>query len=187
MKTTANGVPRAAAAKLPTATQLDAIDLLAAGKSDKEAAEALNLPPTRVTRWRRYDPVFQAALNARRADVWAAGIDRLRALVPEALDALAEELHKGEGPAKVKAAVAILRLAQLPGGGQGLGPTDADEIVRQVVTGRRQRARGPLDDFCENDKGLPPFERHMEETCRELRARAAEEEPDARQGNYGPG
>jgi hypothetical protein len=54
----------------------------------------------------------------RRADVWAAGIDRPHALIPEALDALAEELRKGEGPAKVKAAVANLRLAQLPGGKQ---------------------------------------------------------------------
>jgi hypothetical protein len=82
---------------------------------------------------------------------------------------------------------AILRLAQLPGGGQGLSSTDADEIVRQVVAGRRQRARGPVDDFCENDKGLPPFERHMEDTWRELQARAAEEVPAARQGTHSPG
>ena len=41
------------------------------------------------------DPVFQAALNQRRAEVWAAGADRLRGLILKALDALAGEL---DGP-----------------------------------------------------------------------------------------
>ena len=56
-----------------TMPQLNAIDLLAAGKTDKETAELLNLSRTCITKWRLYDPVFQAALNLRRAEIWARG------------------------------------------------------------------------------------------------------------------
>ena len=51
----------------PTLAQLNAIDLLASGKTDTEAAELLHLSRTAITKWRLYDPVFQAALNQRRA------------------------------------------------------------------------------------------------------------------------
>jgi hypothetical protein len=151
-----------------TLPQLNAIDLLASGKTDKETAELLGLSRTCVTKWRLYDPVFQAALNRRRAEVWSAGIDRLRFLIPKALDALADELEKKDGPNRVKAASEILRLAQLPAGSLGIGPSDAGEIVRQLVTERRERARGFLEDVVDGDKGLPPFERHVEETWQEL-------------------
>src|SRR3954471_12816013 len=88
----------------PTMPQLNAIDLLAGGKTDKATAELLGLSRTCVTKWRLYDPVFQAALNQRRAEVWSAGIDRLRSLIPKALDALADELENRESPNRLKAA-----------------------------------------------------------------------------------
>jgi hypothetical protein len=72
--------------------------LLAAGTTDKEAAKVLNLPADSVSKWRIYDPVFQAALNACRAAVWRAGMDRLRSMVPQALDTLAEELTRPDNP-----------------------------------------------------------------------------------------
>src|SRR3954471_21019948 len=88
----------------PTMPQLNAIDLLAAGKTDKETAELLNLSRTCITKWRLYDPVFQAALNQRRAEVWTVGINRLRSLIPKALDVLAEELENRDSPHRLKAA-----------------------------------------------------------------------------------
>jgi hypothetical protein len=123
-----------------------------------------------VTKWRLYDPVFQAALNRRRAEVWGAGIDRLRALIPKALDALADELDKADSPNRLKAAGEVLRLAQFPGPARGTGPSDAEEIVRQIVAQRRVQARGPLDDINQIGKGLPPFEQQMADTWRELEA-----------------
>jgi hypothetical protein len=161
--------------KLTTA-QLNALDLLTDGKTDKETAELLKLSRACVTRWWLYDPIFRAALNSRRVEVWWAGVGRLRALVAKALDTLAEELEGGDGPSRLKAASTILRLAQLPSGGQGIGPTDAEEIVREVVSARRQHAHNPLNDLMDNGRGLPPFERHMEDTWRELEALA--NEPD---------
>src|SRR5262249_12268592 len=94
-----------------TMPQLSAIDLLASGKTDKETAELLNLSRTCVTKWRCYSPVFQAALNRRRAEIWGAAADRLRSLIPQALDVLAAALSSGYVPSQMKAALAILRLA----------------------------------------------------------------------------
>jgi hypothetical protein len=158
-----------------TLAQLNAVDLLAAGKNDTETAKALNLSRTCVTKWRLYDPVFQAALNVRRAEVWGAGIDRLRSLIPKALDALAEELDCKENPNRWRVAGEIVKLAGLPGGAPH-GPTEPDAIVRAIVVGRRSQARGALDDFVEDGKGLPPFEKHLAQTWQELEARAAEVE-----------
>jgi hypothetical protein len=157
-----------------TLAQQSAIDLLASGKNDTETAEALDLSRTSVTKWRCYSPGFQAALNRRRAEVWGSGVDRLRALIPKALDVLAEELDKPDSPNRLKAASEILRLAQLPGGSGEVGPTDAESIVRAIVTQRRRDAPGILDGVLEEQsKALPPFDKHMEETWQELEAAAA--------------
>src|SRR5262249_40639442 len=72
-----------------TLPQQSAIDLLAAGKTDSEVAELLQLSRPTVSKWRLYDPHFQAALHRRRAEIWGAAGDRLRSLVPKALDSLA--------------------------------------------------------------------------------------------------
>jgi hypothetical protein len=161
----------------PTLPQLNAVDLLAAGKNDTEAAELLHLSRTCVTKWRLYDPVFQAALNIRRAEVWGSGLDRLRALIPKALDVLAEVLADSTTPNRLKAVGEVLRLAQLPSGALEIGPTDAEEIVRRLVEQRRKDAPDGLDAILEDGKGLPPLEKHIEQTWRELEALA--NEPDA--------
>lgn len=48
--------------------------------------------------------------------------------------------------------------------------------MRKIVEQRRRQAHGPLDDFLDSDKKLPPFERHMEEVRKELEELA--NEPD---------
>jgi hypothetical protein len=159
-----------------TLPQQSAIDLLAIGKTDTETAEVLGLSRVTVSKWRLYDPTFQAALNRRRAEVWGAGCDRLRALVPKALDALADELDNRNNPNCLKAAVEVLKLAQLPSKAAGIGSTDTEEIVRGIVLTRRGRARGRLDDFVDDDKGLPPFDKHIRDTWSELEALAKEVE-----------
>ena len=65
-----NARPRPATFLHSDLPQLNAIDLLPPGKTDTEAAELLGLHRTTVTKWRLYDPVFQAALNRRRAEAW---------------------------------------------------------------------------------------------------------------------
>jgi hypothetical protein len=161
----------------PTLPQLNAVDLLAAGKNDTETAELLGLSRTCITKWRLYDPVFQAALNVRRAEVWGNGLDRLRALIPKALDVLAAVLDNSPTPLRLKAAGAILRLAQLPAGSLGIGPTDAEEIVRRLVERRRKDTPGASEKLLESGKALPPLDKHVKQTWEELEALA--NEPDA--------
>jgi hypothetical protein len=161
----------------PTLPQLNAIDLLAAGNTDQETADLLELHRTTVTKWRLYDPVFQAALNRRRAEVWGAAADRLRSLVPKALDVLGDVLGDETHPGRLKAAIELLRLVPPTGAAMTVGPTEADDIVRQIVQERRKRAPGLLDGLLDDGKGLPPLERHVEATWRELEARA--QGPDA--------
>ena len=57
--------------------------------------------------------------------------------------------------------------------------------MRKIVEQRRQQAHGPLDDFLDSNKDLPPFERHMEEVRKELETLA--NEPDETRGPEGKG
>jgi hypothetical protein len=161
------------ACREPNAQQQTAVELLVAGKTDKQTAEILNLPTERVTKWRLYDPVFQAALNACRAEVWQASIDRLRSMIPQALDTLAGELNRANNPDRCKVAMDILRMAKLPDIAPQ-GSADPETIVHQAVNRERQQARGPLDDLAEDHKGLPKYEDHLAQKWAELEARAAD-------------
>ena len=89
--------------------QLNAVDLLVAGRTDAEAAEAVGVTRQTVCGWRNHHPAFQAELNARRIDVWGGACDRLRALLPRALDAL-EAAVGGEKP-DWRAAAKVVELA----------------------------------------------------------------------------
>ena len=151
--------------------QRAAVELLAAGKTDKEAARALSLPGDAVVKWRMHDPVFQAALNACRAEAWRASIDLLRSMVPKALGALAEELNRAGNVRRCKIAVDILRLAKLTDISPQ-GPEEPETIVRQAVDRERQQARGLLDDLAEDHKGLPGYEEHLARKWTELEAKA---------------
>jgi hypothetical protein len=152
--------------------QQAAVELLAAGKTDREAAQTLNLPGDSVAKWRMHDPVFQAALNACRAEAWRAGIDRLRSMVPKALDALADELNRPDNPERCKIALDILRLAKLTDISPH-GPEEPETIVRLAVNRERQEARGPLDTLTEKHKGLPEYDEHLARKWDELEAKAA--------------
>lgn len=71
--------------------QENAIDMLVVGANDAE--------------WHRR---FQAELNRRRQAIWGTAVDRLRALLPRARDAMGAELSAGRH--RVRAAVSILQL-----------------------------------------------------------------------------
>jgi hypothetical protein len=153
--------------------QQAAVELLAAGKTDKQVAESLKLSAASVAKWRRYDPVFQAALNACRAAIWQAAIDRVRAMVPQALDALAEELSRTDNPDRGKIALDILRVVKLPDLVPH-GPADPDTIVREAVNREREQARDSFDDILEDIEDLPDYEEHLSRKWTELEAMAAD-------------
>ncbi|HKB03297.1 MAG TPA: hypothetical protein VKD90_13815 [Gemmataceae bacterium] len=157
-----------------TLSQRNAVDLLAAGKTDTQVSALLALHRTTVTKWRLYDPEFQAALNVRRAEVWEAGIDRLRSLIPAALDVLAREMADPESPDRVKAAMALLKLVPITPDALAAGPGDAEEIVRRIVVERRRRKPTRTDNIEDLRAGRSPLEDECYEVQLELERRAAE-------------
>jgi Helix-turn-helix of insertion element transposase len=85
-----------------------AIEMITAGMRETDVARELDVNRTTIWRWRTDDAAFQAALNARRFELWNASAEHLRSLVPAALEALEDELR---GPRKLRAAAAVLQLA----------------------------------------------------------------------------
>lgn len=108
--------------------QQNAIDLLVMGQTDRAVAEAVEVGRVAVSRWRLYDPHFRAELNRRRLEIWGASRDRLRSLVPRALDRLEEALDEYNG---WRVALRLVELAGLSDSGKnGIGPTDPQELVK---------------------------------------------------------
>jgi hypothetical protein len=126
-----NGRHSAALKASLTVAQLNAVDLLAAGRNDRETAEAIGVSRQTVTAWRGCLPVFQAELNKRRREVWGAAADRLRALLPLALDRLAAAL---EGEDATAVALAIVRLARPDL--SAIGPDDPADVVSELANER---------------------------------------------------
>jgi hypothetical protein len=99
-----------------TPAQWAALGALAAGQGDGQAAEAAGVDLAQVGAWRDSDPLFAAALNRQRAGQWEEQSDRLRALIPRAIDALGQCLDSGDPKTALAAARAILTGAGLLGG-----------------------------------------------------------------------
>jgi ActR/RegA family two-component response regulator len=115
-----------------TIEQQNAIDFLAMGKTDLETAEAVGVHRGTVAKWRLHDPHFQAALNARRQEVFGAVADKLRSLAPKAVDTLATAMEGGS----VSAAVAVLKATALDKLSRPAGPIDGEQIIRAMVEAR---------------------------------------------------
>lgn len=127
-----------------TPAQAAAVDHLAAGSSVTDAAAAVNASRQTVSGWLNDHPVFQAELNRRRAELWGAAADRLRALLPKALDRIGAAID-AEGPEGLQAAIAILRLAKvepLPAGPVDPEAVEVEAIEKTAEVNRRRRYAG---------------------------------------------
>jgi transposase-like protein len=82
-----------------------AVDLMAAGASVTETAKKLGVARQTTSEWRNHHPTFQATLNERRKELWSSVTDRLRSLLPPALDLLEKEIRQGN----VNVALALVR------------------------------------------------------------------------------
>ena len=61
--------------------QLAAVELIVSGATDTAVAEALNVNRRTVYRWRVEDATFRRQLEARRAELYANDVDRLRSVL----------------------------------------------------------------------------------------------------------
>lgn len=112
-----------------TVQQSNAIDLLVTGCSDREAAEAVGVNRSTITRWRLYHPAFQAELNAQRAALWGQAKEKLRSLIPEAVDILADALHDPNNDDRAKLALELLKTVKASEDLNSHGNTDPDKII----------------------------------------------------------
>ncbi len=147
-----------------TLAQLNAVDLLVVGKTDQEAAEAVGVTRQTINGWRNANPWFQAALNARRQDLWGVTVDQLRALLPRAVAVLAEELDGGND--RVGVALSILRLGGVDRtkASQKLdtflvGPTDPEAIIDAEVRRRRPDNAVYFRDIADGHGAITDAER----------------------------
>jgi hypothetical protein len=118
--------------------QETAIDLLAVGKTVTQVSAEVGVARQTVSEWLNHQPGFQAAFNQRRQELWDAVSDRLRSLLPKALDVLDQAIDRGD----LKAALEILKSAmhrlQRPE-----GPTSAEEAhvaAKESENARQRRA-----------------------------------------------
>lgn len=119
-----------------SAKQLRCVDLLAEGRSDREAAVEVGCDRVTIWRWRR-EPAFRAELNARREELWRATRDRVRALLPRALDVVDDALASGDR----QVALQLVRLAGVSDVLGRVGPTDAAIIAEAEKRERLRRDR----------------------------------------------
>ena len=163
-----------------TLAQLNAVDALSAGKNDSETAALVGVHRVTVTKWRRYSLEFQAALNRKRADVWSCGIDRLRCLLPKAMDTLGELLTDGPPELRLKAAVEVAKLCPLSPHAFATGPTDPEDALQTEVMRRRNRVNQVHDAARMADmlgSPLPNLYAYREEVRGELLRMADSPEP----------
>lgn len=135
-----------------TPRQETAVELLLAGKSDAATAETLGIHRTTIARWRAAHPAFQAELARRRAELYGAAAERLRAMVPKALDVLQAGL---DGDDRLPTAHAILKMAGLDKlTAPPSEPDDAETIVVRLIRQRMDENQGEREQRMSLDERL---------------------------------
>jgi hypothetical protein len=109
-----------------TPQQAAAADLLAFGATVTDAAATVEVSRQTVSEWLHHNAGFQAALHARQHELWQGNAERLRSLVPKALETLEGSLS--DEKQGVAAAVHVLKAAGLYGLSAPSGSIHVDEI-----------------------------------------------------------
>jgi len=76
--------------------QLNAIEHLLQGKSDRAVAEAAGVARQTVWEWRNHDPLFIAELNRQRSELWWDARERLKSLANRALDVVELQIDSSD-------------------------------------------------------------------------------------------
>jgi hypothetical protein len=133
--------------------QMNAIEHLLQGKSDRAAAEAVGVSRQTICEWRNHDPQFIAELNRQRSELWWDARERLKSLANRALDAVEVQLDSGDPKASLAAAKYVLQGTRLLGETDlpGSGPMTPEDVIMNRL---RYEARCELQA---QGKGRDPF------------------------------
>ena len=131
--------------------QMNAIEHLLQGKSDRAVSEAAGVSRQTVWDWRNRDPLFIAELNRQRSEMWQEAHERLKSLANRALDVLEQQLDSGDPKASLAAAKYILQGTRSPEG-------DGHKMAQKPVfySGIECQTRGFMDRFKAQAQGLGP-------------------------------
>jgi hypothetical protein len=111
--------------------QMNAIDYLLKGQSDRAAAEAVGVSLQTIWDWRDNDPLFIAELNRQRVELWSEARERLKSLANRALDVVEQQLNSDDPKAALAAAKYVLQGTRLLGDTDLSikGPTTPEEVL----------------------------------------------------------
>ena len=155
-----------------TVEQLNAIDLLVTGISDREVAEKVGVARQTVNNWRLHHLGFQAQLNRQREEIWGVSKDRMRALVPKALDRIEKALEDDGDQNSAKVALEVLKAAGLHSAAEcsfdSFESGDPRMLAKALAKKRRNESSGFLGDpFWE------PSEDEIDDILEEVNAKSA--------------
>ena len=131
--------------------QMNAIEHLLQGKSDRAASEAAGVSRQTVWEWRNRDPLFIAELNRQRSELWKEAHQRLKSLANRALDVVELQLDSDDSKASLAAAKYILQGTRL------LGETDLPKsgpMTPEAIIMERLRSEARFE-LMEEDKKKP--------------------------------
>ena len=86
--------------------QLNAVEHIIQGKSDRAVAEAVGVARQTIWEWRNNDILFIATLNRERFELWKESRERLKDLAGQAVDVLEQQLGS-EDPKIALAAASV--------------------------------------------------------------------------------
>lgn len=116
-----------------TPAQAVAVELIAQGKGDTEAAEAAKVTRQTVNEWRHHNPAFIASVNMARRELWSGPRERLQGLAGKAVGVLERMLDLPVVTA-LPAAVAVLKaVKELP---PPAGPETPEGALRSIAERR---------------------------------------------------
>jgi Helix-turn-helix of insertion element transposase len=121
--------------------QENAIDLLITDQTDGEVAAAIGVNRGTVWEWRHEHPVFQAELNRRRQELFAAPQQRLRALAAKAVENVAAAVEAGD----LRTSLEVIKGLGLYGAGAFTGATDPETLLQAQAEAALAQEEAPLD------------------------------------------
>ncbi len=158
-----------------TPQQETAIDLILAGKNDREVAQTIGKSRSTVNIWRNHDPRFIATLNDRRQQVWGGQLNRLNNLVTEAVDVLQDGLHDSDIKVRIVSAVHILKATGTYGATMpGSQVTDPAEVAADHEVKNDQR-KMRLDQYKDKSARSAQLETKYQSSAKQQSHAYAEE------------
>ena len=126
-----------------TQEQLNAVEHIIQGKSDRAVAEAVGVARQTIWEWRNNDILFIATLNRERSELWKEARYRLKDLTGQAVDVLEQQLGSDDPKIALAAARHILQGNKLLGGSDvpKAGLTTPEAIIMERL---RNEARKEL-------------------------------------------